>query len=171
MWGPLLTASVLIAGWLRPVPISYLIPAAALTFGAVIWCFTEGSRAIDRFRERYQKLTVTYDRGVPSCRADVTFTDNSHSVCFRLKVENTTTRKLHDCEGWLVSTDRFPHISPTKLFWIVGPEVFSVDLIKEIPQFLQICRIKDDNRVIMATEHEAWPVDSLERVSARTIRF
>src|ERR1039458_8392410 len=85
VWGPLFTAWVVLAGWFRPIPISYLVPASLLTFGGVVWCFAEGTRSLDRFRERYQKLTVTYDRSIPSCRADVTFIDNSHSVCFRLR--------------------------------------------------------------------------------------
>jgi hypothetical protein len=37
----------------------------------------------------------------------------------------------------------------------------SADLIRGVPRFLQICRIADNNRVIMATENEAWPFDSL----------
>jgi hypothetical protein len=161
IWGPLVTALIFLADWLRPIPLPYLMPAAVLAYGGIVWCFTESARALDRFRERYQKLKVSYDRNVPSCRADVTFADNTHSVCFRLRVENVTTGKLHNCEGWLESTDRFPHISPTKLFWAGGPEEFSVDLINGIPRFLQICRIRQDNRVIMATEHETWPIDSL----------
>jgi hypothetical protein len=163
IWGPLLTIWVLIAGWVRaaPVPVSYLIPASLLTFGGVIWCFTVAARALDRFKERYQKINVSYDRGVPSCRADVTFLDGSHSICFRLKVENATTRKLHKCEGWLESTDRFPNISPARLFWIGNPDAeLSIDLINGIPRFLQICRIDSGNRIHMATLDEKWPIDS-----------
>jgi hypothetical protein len=77
-------------------------------------------------------------------------------------VENLTTRKLHDCEAWLVSTTQFPNISPTKLFWVGQPETFSVDLINGVPQFVQICRIRDSNQVIMATPHETWPIDSID---------
>ncbi len=147
---------------MRAIPASYLIPAAVLTFGGIVWCFTECARALDRFKERYQKIAVAYDRSVPSCRADVTFADGTHSICFRLKVENATTRRLHKCEGWLESTDRFPNISPAQLFWVGNPDTeLSIDLINGIPRFLQICRISSDNRIHMATPHGQWPIDSL----------
>lgn len=160
VWGPLVTALVFLLDWLRPVPLPYLVPAALIAYGGLVWCFNQGARALDRFRERYQKIAVRYDRGVPSCRADVTFVGGSHSVCFRLRVENATPRKLHKCEGWLESTDRFPNISPAQLFWVGNPEEMSVDLIKGIPRFLQICRIDSDNLIHMATNGERWPVDS-----------
>jgi hypothetical protein len=162
VWGPLATVWVLVAGVFREIPTSYLVPAAVVTFGGMVWCFTESARALDRFRERYQKIAVVYDRSVPSCRADVTFVDGSHSICFRLKVENATTRLLHGCEGWLESTDRFPNLSPVRLFWVGVPEAdYSVDLIKDVPRFLQICRISSDNRIHMATQGELWPIDSM----------
>jgi hypothetical protein len=160
LWGPLVTIAVLIAAFFKPVPIPHLIPACVLAFGGVIWCFNQGTRALDRFKERYQKIAVSYDRTVPSCRADVTFVGGAHSMCFRLMVENATTRKLHDCEGWLESTDRFPNISPAQLFWVGNPEQMSVDLINGIPRFLQICRIDSNNLIHMATEGEQWPIDS-----------
>jgi hypothetical protein len=162
IWGPLVAILVLLAAWLRPVPVPYLIPATILAYGALVWCFTQSARALDRFRERYQKLTAIYDRSEPSCRADVTFANGTHSICFRLKVENATTRKLHKCEGWLESTDRFPNISPAQLFWVGNPDVeLSIDLINRVPRFLQICRISSDNRIHMATPKEQWPIDSL----------
>ena len=37
----------------------------------------------------------------------------------------------------------------------------SVDLIKNVPRFVQICRITDKNRVVVATEGELWPIDSI----------
>lgn len=114
------------------------------------------------FQRAKPKSEIAYDRSVPSCRADVTFEDGSHSMCFRLKIENTTRRKLHNCEGWLESTDRFPNISPVKLFWTGGIGEFSVDLIKGVPRFLQVCRIHQSNRVIMATKNETWPIDSID---------
>jgi hypothetical protein len=162
LWGPLVTVGVVFVG-LRDIPIPYLVPASILTFGGIVWCFTIVARALDRFRERYQKIGVAYDRRVPSCRADVTFQDGSHSICFRLKVENATRRRLDKCEGWLESTDRFPNISPAQLFWIGNPEAeMAVDLINGIPRFLQICRISSDNRIHIATQREQWPIDSLE---------
>jgi hypothetical protein len=162
IWAPLVTALVLLSDWLRPVPFPFLVPAAVLAYGGIVWSFTVSARALDRFRERYQKITASYDRSVPSCRADVTFGDGSHSICFRLRVENATTRKLHKCEGWLESTDRFPNISATQLFWVGNPDTeLSIDLIKGIPRFLQICRISSDNRIHMATPREQWPIDSL----------
>ena len=82
-------------------------------------------------------------------------------MCFRLKVENTTARKLHKCEGWLVSTDRFPNISAAPLFWAGTPESLSIDLIKGIPRFLQICRIDSNNFIHMGTPGDQWPVDSI----------
>jgi hypothetical protein len=163
IWGPLLAIWALIAGWKEAVPTPYLLATCALTFGAVIWCFFQAHSAIDRFREKYQKLQVIYDRSVPSCRADVTFKDGSHSMCFRLRVENSTNKILRGCEGWLESTDQFPNIGSVELFWTGMPEEkFSVDLIKGVPRFLQICRITDQDRVTMATPGEAWPIDSLK---------
>jgi hypothetical protein len=160
IWGPLLTAWALIAGWKEAVPTPYLLAACSLIFGAVIWCFSQAHNVVERFREKHQKVNVSYDRGIPSCRADVTFDDGSHSMCFRLRVENSTNKILRRCEGWLESTDQFPNISPVKLFWIDAPG--EVDLINGVPRFLQVCRISNQNRVIMATQGEVWPIDSVE---------
>jgi hypothetical protein len=43
-----------------------------------------------------------------------------------------------------------------------NPETeMSVDLLKGITRFLQICRIDDNNRIHIATQREQWPIDSL----------
>lgn len=159
IWAPLLTVWGFAAGWKEQIPTPYLLTACSLTFGGILWCFSQFSAA--RW-ERSRKLAISYDRTVPSCRADVTFGGGSHSICFRLMVSNTTTTRLHRCEGWLESTDKFPNVSPVKLFWVGSPQAdMAVDLIKDVPRFLQICRITDNNRVIIATEGEVWPIDSL----------
>jgi hypothetical protein len=138
---------------------TYLLAASAIAFGCTVWASSKVAEALER---RRQKLKIVYDRAIPQCRADVAFADGSHSMCFRLCIENETTSKLKDCEAWLESTDRFPSIGPVRLFWAgsFGPEL-SVDLIKGLRVFLQVCRITDANRVIMATPGEQWPVDSL----------
>jgi hypothetical protein len=83
-------------------------------------------------------------------------------MCFRLKIENMTATKLTRCEGWLESIDKLPNIGPVKLFWASSPsEAMSVDLIKGVPRFLQICRIHQSNKIIVATEKEVWPIDSM----------
>jgi len=172
LWGPLLTAWGFIAGWREGIATPYLLAACSLIFGGISWCAVQTSNICDWFRERNEKLKISYDRSIHSCRADVTFGDGSHAICFRLQIENTTTSKLEQCEGWLQSTDRFPNISPVKLFWISSPRAaMSVDLIKGVPRFLQICRITDKNRVIMATEDEAWPIDSLNAFHPGIYRF
>jgi hypothetical protein len=157
VWGPLVTVWAFAAGWREQVQTPYLLAACSLTFGGILWCFSQFTNA--RW-ERSQKLAISFDRTVPSCRADVTFAGGSHSICFRLKVENTSKRKLHKCEGWLLSTDRFPNISALPIFWIGNPESYCRDLINEIPQFLQICRVDDRNVIHMATQGENWPIDS-----------
>jgi len=161
IWGPLLTLAILLASRITPVPLPYLIIACIFAFGGVVWCFSLSVRTLDRFRERYQKIAIAFDRTVPSCRADVTFVGGSHSMCFRLKVNNKSQRKLHECEGWLESTDRFPNVSPAQLFWVGNPEAeMSINLLKDIPRFLQICRIDDKNCIHIATQREQWPIDS-----------
>jgi hypothetical protein len=172
LWGPILTLWGLIAGLREDIPTPYLLAACTLIFGGLNWCFLLGSNLRDRFRERYKKLSIKYDRAIPSCRADVTFADGSHLICFRLQIENTTTNKLHNCEGWLESTDRFPNVSPVKLFWVSSPrEVMSVDLINSVPRFRQICRITDRNIIRMASEGEMWPIDTLQSFHPGTYIF
>ena len=139
----------------------YLLAAGSATFAYIIWVSLQIDMIRERYRERHQKLHLKYDRSIPNCRADVTFVDGSHSICFRLQVDNMTARKLRVCEGWLVSTDQFPNIGPVKLFWADMPGTFTVDLINGILRFLQICRITDSNQVIVATERENWPIDSI----------
>lgn len=163
LWAPLLTLWGFIQGLREDVPTPYLLAASALIFGGVSWSAIQVGNLRDRFKERYQKLRIVYDRTVPSCRADVTFNDGSHSICFRLQVENQAASILHGCQAWLESTDRFPNISSVKLFWVSSPrEEMAVDLINSVPRFLQICRITDQNRIIMATENEVWPIDTLK---------
>jgi hypothetical protein len=162
LWGPGLTLWGLIAGLREDIATPYLLTSCILIFGGLNWCFLIGSNMRDRFRDRYQKLSIVYDRAIPSCRADVTFNDGLHSMCFRLQVNNVTTTKISGCEGWLNSVDKFPHISSAKLYWVDSPTpAMSVDLIKTIPRFLQICRITDKGEVRVATEKEYWPIDSL----------
>jgi hypothetical protein len=130
LWGPLVMVWGFAAGWKEQVPTPYLLAASSMTFGGILWCFSQFANA--RW-ERSQKLAISFDRTVPSCRADVTFAGGSHSMCFRLRVENTSKRKLHNCEGWLVSTNRFPNISAAPIFWIGNPESFSLDLSQRDP--------------------------------------
>jgi hypothetical protein len=173
LWGPLLTLWGFIGGLRQDVQIPYLLAACILIFGGTCWSALHLGNLRDRFKDRYDKLNISYNRNVPSCRADVTFGDRSHSICFRLEIQNNTSVKLDRCEGYLVSIDRFPNISPVKLFW-VGASLdvsMSADLIKGVPRFLQICRISDKGQVIVATENETWPIDSLNSFHPGTYVF
>ena len=162
----------LVGGLRENVATPYLLVTCTLIFGGICWSATQVGSLRDRFTDRYKKLRVIFDRAIPSCRADVTFGDGSHAICFRLQVENESTSKLEQCEAWIESADRFPNISPFRLFWAGDTVVLtsgvpriiqsmSVDLIKNVPRFVQICRITDKNRVVMATEGELWPIDSI----------
>jgi hypothetical protein len=111
LWGPLLTLWSFIEGLREDIPIPYLLAACTLVFGGVGWSANQVGNLRDRFKQRYDKLTISYDRNVPSCRADVTHGNGSHSICFRLRIENKTTSKLHGCEGYLESVDKLPNIS------------------------------------------------------------
>jgi hypothetical protein len=163
IWGPLLTIWGLVAGWRQGVPTPYLLAACGLIFGSIQWAALQLLEIKDRYHERHEKLKIDYDRSVPSCREDVTFSDGTHSMCFRLKVENITRSRLGRCEGWLESVDKFPNIGPARLFWADMPtESMSVDLVNGVPRFLQICRITQTNQVLVATANEVWPFDSLE---------
>jgi hypothetical protein len=155
LWG-------LVGGWRQGVPTPYLLAACGLIFGSIQWSALKLMEIKDRYHERHDKLKIDYDRSVPSCRDDVTFSDGTHSMCFRLKVVNITSSKLNRCEGWLESVDQFPSISPARLFWVDMPESQSVDLISRVPRFLQVCRITQSNQVLVATIGEAWPINSLE---------
>jgi len=147
LWGPFLTIWGLVGGLRENVATPYLLVTCTLIFGGICWSATQVGSLRDRFTDRYKKLRVIFDRAIPSCRADVTFGDGSHAICFRLQVENESTSKLEQCEAWIESADRFPNISPFRLFWAGDTVVLtsgipriiqsmSVDLIKNVPRFV-----------------------------------
>lgn len=126
--GPLLTLWGLLSGIREGVQTPYLIASCTLIFASVTCGLAYAAEIREKYKARHKKLRVDYDRSIPSCRADVTFGDDTHSMCFRLRVENITSRRLERCEGWLESIDKFPNISPVKLFWVSSPtEAMSVD--------------------------------------------
>ena len=111
------------------------------------------------------KLQARFDPLAPSCDAIVRFRDGTKSRCIRLKVENTGTSRLLQCEGWLEIREFF-RLSPAKLFWVAIPEAGSVDLTKGISRFLQVFRIHESNVVIPATyanPPEQWPIELQNR--------
>lgn len=141
VWGPLLTLWGLVSGIREGVQTPYLIASCTLIFASVTCGLAYAAEIREKYKARHKKLRVDYDRSIPSCRADVTFGDDTHSMCFRLRVENITSRRLERCEGWLESIDKFPNISPVKLFWVSSPtEAMSVDLINGVPAF---CRFAE----------------------------
>src|ERR1700737_4935921 len=85
LWAPLVTVWGFIAGWKEEIPTPYLLAACALIFGSINWCSLQLAEVHDRYNERHKKLKISYDRGIHGCRDDVTFGDNSHSMCFHLK--------------------------------------------------------------------------------------
>jgi hypothetical protein len=148
---------------------------------AIVWSFlrnsyllyeTEKMRADDLQARVNSKLNITYDAHDLSCKAVVGFTDGTSSTVFRLRIANTGITPLRHCEGWLSEIEGHRNISPVRLFWVASPTAaMSVDVIKGIPRYLQICRITQTNEVKMATEGEMWPFDSLRMFVPSKYKF
>lgn len=125
----------------------------------VILYFGERNRTDELARQLRPQITALYDGTARRCRDEVTYSDGSKGVCFRLQVTNTGIANINGCVGWLTKIEQMPHISPVKLFWIGSPaEKMSEDLTEDVPRYLQICEIRDFNKVIVATEGRLWPV-------------
>ena len=116
------------------------------------------------------KLKVSYDKSDLSCDGEVEFNDGTKSRCVRLKVENIGTSHLEACQGWMTIKE-LPGVSPVRLIWtgppekgatlVTPPEV--VDLHNLIPQYVQIFRIQQTNRVIPGTQMDAWPINAMNK--------
>jgi hypothetical protein len=119
----------------------------------------EKTRADALAAKMQPRIRIRYDQSIQQCNDVVTFTDSSRSICFRLQIENIGITAIRNCEGWLTRVLQMPGISPVKLFWIGMPaERMTEDLPQRVPRYLQICRVTDTNRVVMATEREFWPL-------------
>jgi hypothetical protein len=68
-----------------------------------------------------------------------------------------------------------PQLSPAKLFWVGIPEEGSVELIKDIPRFLQVFRIHESNKIIPGTfgnPPDQFPLDLINKfVVGETYHF
>lgn len=103
-------------------------------------------------------LEITYNSSIRRCNDIVNFSDGSRSKCFRLQIENTSEAPIYNCDGWLKNIDKMPQLSPAKLFWIGTIGSMTEDLPPEVPRYLQVLRVTENNEVIVATQMEAWPL-------------
>ena len=172
-WGPLMSGafSVPFAALAVFVDSAYgrflwglMAIAAFLTSSYLIWA--RERKTVIELREAIRpKIRVVYDENEPSCNSIISFSDGTKSRCIRLKVENTGTTQLQGCEGWCI-IDRFPLAGSFRLIWAGASKpgtvpgiTGDVDLVKAVPRFVQVFRIRKSNHVIPATEGEVWLLD------------
>jgi hypothetical protein len=128
--------------------------------------YQEKKKADDLFDRVQPRLSIIYDKSIGPCRDVVTYVDGSKGICFRLQVMNTGIPDAIECTAWLTKIEQMSHISPFKLFWIGSPaEKMAENLTEGVPRYLQVCEIRDFNKVVMATESRVWVIgdDSIFR--------
>jgi hypothetical protein len=109
------------------------------------------------------KLSVSYNDDNINCRSSpILFGDRSEAICFRLKIENIMGSMIENCQGTLAEVRKIgsiPEISATRLTWATmpGPRPLA-NIIMHAPQYLDVVRVHNDNRVVVATEGQAWPL-------------
>jgi hypothetical protein len=69
---------------------------------------------------------------------------------------------IENCQGTLAEVRKIgsiPEISATRSTWATmpGPRPLA-NIIMHAPQYLDVVRVHNDNRVVVATEGQAWPL-------------